>query len=407
VFTWALAKVLASSPPNQQVGILFQQVRSLMQSEASWQEPVLAGTRDRLRGTLLGDQAADSAQSMVVKGKLQGDRVLLEGALAASLSPGCELARSAVRLRVTKVLNLSKAEAEVIAGTVADAEREPVFELSRWVVPPAEALRILDPGGIGLQPVLPPDGGAIQIVPSQSENPHYIVESRTRAGEQEYRLVAANATPGTAKDSPLPKQTDWTRSLTEYALRIQRIRGWLCLVGPPTIHFPYQLGLKNTKTGEIKANGALIEGEDYRLVLKADDLAPEAHIAPRYVYAFSIDRQGKGTLLYPTPSTGNDGNRLPPDPAPAMIELGQKNETVQVGPPFGVDTYILLTTAQPLPHPGVFDFDGVETTGASRGRSDPLEALLAGVGTPDARGPVAAPAKWSVQKTQFRSVPRE
>ena len=197
------------------------------------------------------------------------------------------------------------------------------------------------------------------------------------------------------------------QKLTEYALRIQRIRGWLRLVGPPTTHFPYRLGLKNMKTGEIKFDGSLVEGEDYRLILKAADLAPEAHIAPRYVYAFSIDRQGKGTLLYPTPSTGNNGNRLPPEPAPPVIELGEKNELIQVAPPFGVDTYVLLTTVQPLPHPGVFDFDGVQAPGTSRGHSDALEGLLAGIGTPEVRGPVAAPAKWSVSKTQFRSLPKQ
>src|SRR5207253_9574991 len=132
---------------------------------------------------------------------------------------------------------------------------------------------------------------------------------------------------------------------------------------------------------------------------------PETHVTPRYVYAFSIDRQGKGTLLYPTPSTGNDGNRLPANPPP-VIELGQKNEVIQVAPPFGVDTYILLTTVQPLPHPGVFDFDGVQPSESRRGHSDALEALLAGVGAADTRGPQAAPAKWSVLRSQFRSVPR-
>ena len=88
VFTWALAKVLGSSSPDQPVDVLFQQVRGLMQSEAAWQEPILAGTRDRLRRSLFGDPAAESAESMIVKGRLQGNHVLLEGPLAASLSPG-------------------------------------------------------------------------------------------------------------------------------------------------------------------------------------------------------------------------------------------------------------------------------------------------------------------------------
>ena len=69
------------------------------------------------------------------------------------------------------MLNLSKAEAEIVAGTLEEAERDQVFELSRWVVPPAEALRIL--GGTGLQSVLPAAEGAIQIVQNKSEDPLY------------------------------------------------------------------------------------------------------------------------------------------------------------------------------------------------------------------------------------------
>ena len=32
---------------------------------------------------------------------------------------------------------------------------------------------------------------------------------------------------------------------------------------------------------------------------------------------------------------------------------------LKVGPPFGVDTMILLSTAQPLPDPSVLNFEGV------------------------------------------------
>ncbi len=169
------------------------------------------------------------------------------------------------------------------------------------------------------------------------------------------------------------------------------------------------------QNGDERVGGATVtEDEEYRLTLKADiaelrKLEDDGRVSPRFVYVFSIDRQGRSTLLFPHISAGNDGNRLPKidegsGPAPARIELGGPNDTLRIAEPFGVDTYVLLATQTAIPNPGVLEFDGVETKAVRRGAADPLEDLLAGLGTGRRRGPAAAPAKWTVTRYSFRSV---
>ena len=80
--------------------------------------------------------------------------------------------------------------------------------------------------------------------------------------------------------------------------------------------------------------------------------------------------------------------------------------TLRVGPPYGVDTFILLSTAQPLPDPYALNFEGVASRG-SRGLESPLEKLLANTssGTRGFSGEV--PTNWGIALTTMRSVPKE
>jgi len=119
------------------------------------------------------------------------------------------------------------------------------------------------------------------------------------------------------------------------------------------------LALRSTR-GEI-ASEALIEGEQYELVLRSSS-------SPRFAYVFAIDSRGESVLLYP--HDGSVENRF-----------GSRQEAVldarfEVAPPFGVETFILLTSDEPLSDPWVLE----------RGET---------------RGP---PETWSVVTYVFRSV---
>jgi hypothetical protein len=494
IFTWALARVLDRVSPATPANLVFQQARALLQSEVSWQEPVIAG-KERTSTTLIGlpADASGAAGVMVVRGPAPGGKILLEGAMAATLNPGCEFqgGKAGPRLRITRVLNLSQAEAEPVETPAPEIAKGTAFELSRWVVPESDALRLLIPAGapplaevervaraldpirgrpgvawiadptepgaapthvfrwdanrwllndrpvspdavgglLGEGPVrfllrLPPPAELVAglSLPRADRGPHYLLEARWHDGRVECAWIAPDVTEDVAARLALPIRTNWEPAgpgaaarLQDYALRIQKLREWLQLASPPSSVFPYSLVLKNVRTGEQKAAGSLVEDEEYRPALEADPaqlrrLEEDGRLNPRFIYVFSIDRSGKSTLIYPPASTGNEGNRLPRiddgAEAPALIELGSKDDTIQIAGPFGVDTYILLATATPLPDPGVLEFDGVQVAPSKRGAGDPLADLLAGLGSGRRRGPAAAPARWTITRYPFRSVPK-
>ena len=98
-------------------------------------------------------------------------------------------------------------------------------------------------------------------------------------------------------------------------------------------------------------------------------------VPPRYVYVFVVDSHGGRVLLYGTSSVEN---RFPrPGPAPAEIPLGP-TAMFRVVPPYGVDTYYVLTTDEPLPNPRVLEWEDVRSAAASR---------------------------WSIERRTFESVP--
>jgi hypothetical protein len=77
-----------------------------------------------------------------------------------------------------------------------------------------------------------------------------------------------------------------------------------------------------------------------------------------------------------------------------------------VGEPYGKDTYILLTSEQPVGSPDVFEFDGVRSKGAARGGvENPLTELLEGVGTLSRSPTPRVPTNWSIQRVSLESVP--
>jgi hypothetical protein len=207
----------------------------------------------------------------------------------------------------------------------------------------------------------------------------------------------------------LPLRTAWiaerNNSLRDTAptlratlLTLRRIHGWQLLESPPSDRFPYHLAARRARDGMLVTDGgAIIGGEKYELVLRTLSQPLPAHMPERYVYAFVIDSNGKSTLLFPPPSAGSVENHFQPTSTDTEIPFGDAS-AFAASSPYGVDTYFLLATEEPLPNPTILEWDGVRSPEALT----PLEQLL--VDPTRALG-TAVPTKWSIVRTTFESLP--
>jgi hypothetical protein len=210
-------------------------------------------------------------------------------------------------------------------------------------------------------------------------------------------------------------------ALVNRALALAKVRGWLRLEAPEESRtpFPYHVALKNAETGEYLSEGTVKEGGKYDVYLRAGRAALDAFVArykdapggvpASFVYMFVIDSGGQGTLVFPRPADNGLTNRLPigvsaggPVSLPEEIKIFSG---LEVGPPFGVDSYTLLTTATALANPDVLNFEGVGATrAAGRGPGDDLSNLLDSVGA-GSRGILKpAPTDWAIERTFIRSI---
>jgi hypothetical protein len=220
--------------------------------------------------------------------------------------------------------------------------------------------------------------------------------------------VTADHSPGCSATSPYPVRTDWVvinglsaleasgAALDKYASLLAKVHGWLELADSPadasTAGY-YTLALVHASGQTPLAAGQPVrQGDLLKLALESEDRV----IEKRWVYVLDIDCHGKGSLLYPLDYGAADTGRR-------FVLPGAR--TLRIGPPFGVDTLILLSTAQPLPDPDVLNFEGVTSRG-TRGRESPLENLL-GETSGGTRGfSSEVPTNWGIGLTAIRSVPK-
>lgn len=155
--------------------------------------------------------------------------------------------------------------------------------------------------------------------------------------------------------------------------------------------------------------GTVIEDQQFQLVLRANEEALRQGVAQRYVYVFFIDRNGRSTLLFPDPNRGNTENYLPyKDNAGRVQKVTEMplsaDLRIKIVSPFGIDTYMLLTSQDPIPDPLVLQQMGVRTRGAEP--EDPLGRLLSALDL-GARGErFATPVKWLIASLYVRSIPK-
>jgi len=220
---------------------------------------------------------------------------------------------------------------------------------------------------------------------------------------------------GCAANSALPLRTDFTMiitglppnedaaaSLNDNAARLAKLDAWLHLQnsvdGDP---FPYRLvvarvGSDGKKT-VLQDGGVTREGSEYQIALVGD---PNNNAGARWVYVLGIDCQGHGTVVWPREGPGR---RYPADGG-MRDQIRLEDWGNYPTAPFGIDTFILLSTGTQLADPTMLNFDGaVSNSSASRGVTNPLENLLGSASAGLRGNPVATPTEWSVQILQMHS----
>jgi hypothetical protein len=236
----------------------------------------------------------------------------------------------------------------------------------------------------------------------------YILAGRLSRGRVEYAWIRPSADVRDERQCALPLRTEWhdgrkagevAAILNEDLRRLLRIHKWETLPSPPETQFNYRLGIKRTRDNALVTDGRLVGDEQYGLVLRAVP-GPRGLSSPRYVYVFTVDTYGKSVLLFPRGSIGSVENRFPRGTTtPPEIRLGAAACFVPE-PPYGTDTYFLLSTDEALTDPWILEWDGVRTR-RERGET-PLERLLLLIMSGD-RAPrlLPAPTRWSIERLPF------
>jgi hypothetical protein len=249
------------------------------------------------------------------------------------------------------------------------------------------------------------DHEGIAIVDDAKEA-DYILAGRYHRGRLQYAWVRPLVCADDRRDSALPQRTSWGTAdaalLRASVLKLRRIHAWQLLESPPESPAPYRLALWREKTGELVRDRAVFGGDTYSVVLRAQR-PPAPPTTPRYYYAFVIDCHGKSYLVFP--ESGSVENRFPiRDPAPADIPLGASS-AFDVTLPYGVDTYFLLSTEEPLPNPSILEWDGVRAPVGTHPLTA-LEQLLLQTTTGTRSGRTLATSGWSIERVALESVGR-
>jgi hypothetical protein len=242
----------------------------------------------------------------------------------------------------------------------------------------------------------------------RAEDADYILAGRYAKRRLEYAWVQPSVKNTDRRKTGLPLSTTWivedagetASTLREAVLRLRKIHAWQLLDSPPEARSPYRLGIRRIRDGQW-AKSAVIGGEKYALVLRSAT-ALRAGLRPRYIYIFTIDSDGKSTLLFPRQGSVENHFPLPSatsDP-PTEIPLGITG-TFEIGPPYGVDTYFLLTTDEPLPNPWILEWDGVRSAPQPQSALEELLLLTASGSRAPGR---ATPSNWSIERVSLESI---
>ncbi|MCU1350539.1 MAG: peptidase caspase catalytic subunit p20 [Acidobacteria bacterium] len=246
------------------------------------------------------------------------------------------------------------------------------------------------------------------------EDADYLLAGRYAGRRLTYAWIRPAMRRADRRRTSLPPRTSWIApdggdELRDAVLRLRRIQGWLLLESPPMGRSPYRLGIRRKRDDELVRSGIVAGGEQYDLLLRAATLPLPVDVPRRFFYIFTIDSDGRSTLLFPRDGSGSVENRFPmprqpgskADWPPPEIPL-DPTSTFRIAAPYGIDTYFLLSTDDPLPNPWILQWTAVRTRRPAA--LTPLEELLLHTATGTRSPSVTTPASWSLERVVVESV---
>jgi hypothetical protein len=169
--------------------------------------------------------------------------------------------------------------------------------------------------------------------------------------------------------------------LSDYAMRLAKLRYWITLSGPVNAnnYFPFRLQFVRANNQPVSNNSVKI-GESYDLQM-VDYSKPNEKPTEKFVYVFTMDKDGQMTLLYPDETDGNQNNKFP-----KYKEFPSWNERLKVIPllklqasePVGTDHYFMIASEQQIPdYASLFNQDGIGANKRGGVATDnPFDVLL-------------------------------
>ena len=248
-----------------------------------------------------------------------------------------------------------------------------------------------------------------------AEGPAYAWYHKNELAAGTTRGNAPAHSPGCSATSQYPVRSDWvpmagaeaiepgSAVLNKHASLLAKVHGWLELADSPpgaSTGDYYSLALiPSSSETPLAVDQAAHQGDELKLALTSSQRVLDR----RWVYVLDIDCHGQGTVLYPR---GNAENQFPNDAGSGRQFLLPGAPVLRVGAPYGVDSLILLSTAQPLSDPYALNFEGVASRGTHAGAS-PLEKLLNQTSAGTRGFSSEVPSNWGIGITTVHSIPRD
>lgn len=150
-FSHSFLKALEQQSVNASVLSLFTAARAILKSNSLIQEPVIAGSDERLQQTFLGlekGQLSDKVLIPVIE--KEAKLIILQGGFATGLQPKSQLAKlngndTIAVYEIAKVLGVNKASAILLRGDAKKINPGDLLQVTNWVYSQSPLLKIFIP----------------------------------------------------------------------------------------------------------------------------------------------------------------------------------------------------------------------------------------------------------------------